>query len=104
MDLGPFDPKEKCRRKKGFPKELLLLELESFLGHLPLKPSNTTESSSISLSTIRFFDLLFLAFKSISAFRAFADNFIVCFSPKVQTGQAGSYLLISDVILSKHSA
>lgn len=47
--------------------------------------------------------------ESLSSFQillAFAFSYIfkVCFSPKVQTGQAGSYLLISDVTFSKHSA
>ena len=33
--LDPFEPKEKCRLKKGFPKELLMLELEAILGPFP---------------------------------------------------------------------
>lgn len=103
--LELFEPNEKCLRK-GFPEELLRLDLECKSWPwfpLPLKSSKTTESSSEPLSTTLFIDLLFLAFKAILAFRAFSENSLVCFSPKVQTGQVGSYLFISSVILSKHS-
>lgn len=107
-DFIPFEPNEKWRSKKGFPGELFMLELELFLRYLPRCPlllcrSNGARLPLKSLSTTRFLDL-FRAFKSIWLFNAFSDIFNACFSPNVQTGQAGSYLLISGVILSKHSA
>lgn len=105
----PFEPKEKWRFKNGFPEELLMLELADNFDPLSrralfLKRSFAAKSPSKSLSAIHFLDLLYRLFQSISALSAFSDNFWVCFSPKVQTGQAGSYLWISGVILSKQSA
>jgi len=108
-DLLALDANEKCRLKKGFAKELFMLELKPIFGPFPslppsLKRSNIAESPSRSLSTTRLLNFLFLAFKSISVFKAFWDSLKACFSPKVQNGHAGSYLSISGVRASKHSA
>lgn len=94
------DPIEKCRLKKGLPKELFMLELAPILGLFSLLFRRSERGSvSTSMSATAILEILLLPFNSV-----FPDSFAVDFSPWVQTGQGGSYLSVSGVMFSKQSA
>lgn len=98
-DRGGRDPMEKCLLKNGRLNGTFMLELVPNLGSLLpffwcllLFPSGF-------ISTATFFGILFLIFDS-----SFPNSFTVHFSPWVHTGQGGSYLSASVVMLSRQSA